>query len=347
MPGPAEPMARWPKWRRGGVIAAAVFIGIFAVGRWLLPTPIPERSERIEFAAPTYVNFGAFRGGRGSPSQAAMTIHLPAGRGPFAAVMIAHSIGGWNERAEGSYVKPLLAAGYAVIALDHFGPRGIRRAADVPGTISPITPVSDALLALKIVADRPEIDRQRIGIMGLSLGGITSEVSAYEFVRRRVLGDVPLKFAAHVPFYAPCHVIFSRNPGPFTTGAPMLKLYAGRDETTPREKCARIEALVRAAEPGLRWEAIWYDDAYHAWEDPSRVPRFYPAHVNARKCPVMDFGARMRFVDVSGTERPFDAAEVQTCIANSAGYSMGYSEHAAKDSLQRMLAFFGQHLRPK
>jgi dienelactone hydrolase len=61
----------------------------------------------------------------------------------------------------------------------------------------------------------------------------------------------------------------------------------------------------------------------------------------------MDFGALMRFVDVAGTERPFDAAEVQTCIASSAGYSMGYSEGAAKDAPQRMLAFFGRHLRPR
>lgn len=303
---------------------------------------------RFEFEAPTYTNYGAFRGGNSTPGRAALTIWLPPGNGPFAAVMIGHSIGGWKEAAEGSYVKPLLDAGYAVIGLDHFAPRNIARAADIAGAFSPITAVSDALLALKIAATHPRIDRARIGVMGLSMGGITSELSAYEFVRRKVLGDSPLKFAAHVPFYAPCGNIFSMERGPFTTGAPMLKLYGGKDETTPREKCARIDAVVRAAEPGLKWQAHWYETAYHAWENTAMSPpRFFPHHVNASKCPIVDFGSRTRFIDPSGAERAFNGQELQGCIRASTGYSMGYSEIAAKDAPQRMLAFFAEHLRPR
>lgn len=303
---------------------------------------------RHEFEARTYTNYGTFRSGNSTPGKASMEIWLPAGNGPFPAVMIAHSIGGWSERAEGSYVKPLLEAGYAVLGLDHFGPRGIKRAADVPGAFSPITAVSDALLALRLAATHPRIDRTRIGIMGLSMGGITSELTAYEFVRRKVLGESPLNFAAHAPFYAPCGNIFSSDRGPYTTGAPMLKLYGGKDETTPRAKCERIDAILRAAEPGLKWQSHWYADAYHAWENTAfNPPRFFPGHVNASKCPILDFGSRMRFIDPGGTERPYNVQELQTCIRSSTGYSMGYSEGAAKDAPQRMLAFFAQHLRPR
>lgn len=304
------------------------------------------------FDAPTYEHYGAFRNGQSQPGKAALTIWLPsqpsptAREGRVAAVMIGHSIGGWKDGSEGTYVKPLLEAGYAVLGLDHFGPRGIKRAADVPGAISPITPVSDALLALKLAASHPAIDPGRIGIMGLSMGGITSELSAYEFVRRRVLGDSALKFAAHVPFYAPCTSIFSNDGGPITTGAPMLKLYGGRDETTPREKCERIDAIARAAEPGLRWQSHWYADAYHAWENPATRPKFHPHHVNARKCPVTDFGSRVRFIDPDGRERPFDGAELQACLKASSGYSMGYSPEAAADAPRRMLTFFAKQLKP-
>jgi len=305
-----------------------------------------DSAGRFEFDAPTYANYGAFRGGNGTPAKAALTLWLPPGNGPFAAVLIGHSIGGWKDFAEGSYIKPLLDAGYVVAGLDHFGPRGITRAADVAGAISPITPVSDALLALRIVAAHPKVDPARIGIMGLSMGGITSELSAYEFVRRKALGESPLKFAAHVPFYAPCGNIFSSERGPFTTGAPMLKLYAGKDETTPRDKCERIDALVRAAEPGLKWTSHWYPDAYHAWENPM-TPRFFAGHVNASKCPIIDFGAKVRFIDTSGAERPFSGPELQACLKNSTGYSMGRSESAAQDSPKRMLAFFAEHLRAK
>jgi dienelactone hydrolase len=335
---------------RAGV--AAGLIMILLAGAAAAQPFGPASTGTFVFDAPTYEHYGAFRSGQSQPGKASVTIWLPSTSSPtardgrVAAVMIGHSIGGWKEGSEGVYVKPLLEAGYAVLGLDHFGPRGIKRAADVPGAISPVTPVSDALLALKLAATHPAIDPARIGVMGLSMGGITAEHSAYEFVRRKVLGDSPLKFAAHVPFYAPCANVFSNDGGPVTTGAPMLKLYGGKDETTPREKCERIDAIARAAEPGLRWQSHWYADAYHAWENPATKPAFHPNHVNARKCPVTDFGSRVRFIDPDGRERPFNGQELQACLKASSGYSMGYSPEAATDARQRMLAFFATHLKP-
>lgn len=339
--------------KRALVFAAALAAAICMAGHAVRAQALTATTTgTFTFDAPTYANYGTFRAGQSAPGKAAVTIWLPAmpsataRQGRVAAVMIGHSIGGWKEGSEGSYVKPLLAAGYAVLGLDHFGPRGIKRAADVPGAISPITPVSDALLALQLAATHPAIDPARIGIMGLSMGGITAELSAYDFVRRRVLGDSAVQFAAHVPFYAPCGTVFSNDGGRMTTGAPMLKLYGGRDETTPREKCDRIDTLVRGAEPGLNWQVHWYADAYHAWENPALKQGFHPNHVNARKCPVMDFGTRLRFIDPDGAERPLSGTEIQTCIRESSGYSMGYSPEAAQDAPGRMLAFFAQHLKP-
>lgn len=301
--------------------------------------------ERITYDAPSYAHYGAFRSGTSQPGKAVATLWLPdkPTDGKLPAVVIGHSIGGWKDSSEGRYVQPLLQAGFAVIGLDHFSGRGITRAADVPGAISPMTPVSDALLALKLVANHPRIDANRIGVMGLSMGGVTAELTAYELVRRRVLGDSDLKFAAHLPFYAPCGNVFINNNGPTLTGAPMLKLYAGKDETTPRDKCDRIEALLSASQPGLDRRAIWYPDAYHAWEVPT-APRFYPQHVNARKCPITDFGSSLRLIDANGGERPYDLAEIQACIRDSTGYSMGASPAAAADAMKQMLAFFAHTL---
>jgi dienelactone hydrolase len=314
------------------------------------PALTATTTGQIVFDAPTYAHFGAFRSGESRPEKAAATIHLPADDrlardGKLPAVVIGHSIGGWKDSSEGLYVQHLLGAGFAVLGLDHFGPRNIARAADVPGAFSPITSTSDGLLALKLAATHPRIDAARIGVMGLSMGGMTAELSAYEFTRRKVLGEnSPLKFAAHLTLYAPCGYILSSASGPMTTGAPMLQLFAGKDETTPRAKCERIAALLRAAEPQLPRRAIWYEDAYHAWELPF-APKFFPHHVNQGKCPVIDFGARMRFIDAGGGERPFSGAELQACIRDSAGYSMGRSEAAMQDAAKQTLAFFGEHLK--
>ncbi len=309
------------------------------------PALTADSQGRIEFEAPTYENFGTFRNRTSKPGKAALTIWLPPGNGPFPAVIVGHSIGGWNEPSEGYYVKFLREAGYVVAGLDHFGPRNIARAADVPGAFTPITSVSDALLALKLLATHPKVKADRIGVMGLSMGGITSELSAYEYVRRGVLGDSPLKFAAHLPIYGPCGYVYSNGGGRMTTGSPMLKLYAGKDETTPRQKCDRIDAVIRAADPQARIETVWYPDAYHAWENPARQPRFFPNHVNAAKCPIMDWGSQVRFIDTNGAARPFSGPELQSCIRASTGYSMGYSEGAAKDAPVQMLAFFKRHLK--
>lgn len=334
---------------RARILAAILAVAGLAPTAGTAQTLAADFKGSIEFEAPTYATLGEFRAGRGQPGKAAFYLWFPEtgspGDGPFPAVIVGHSIGGWNEGAEGYYVKFLLEAGYAVAGLDHFGPRDIKRAADVPGAINPITPVSDALLALKLLATHPRIRPDRIGVTGLSMGGITAEASAYEFVRRRVLGDSPLKFAAHMPLYAPCTYFFSTDGRPATTGAPVQLLYAGRDETTPRAKCERIDALIRAADPQAQRSAHWYPDAHHAWDRPM-PPRFFAHHVNAHKCPITDMGAGgPRFIDDDGTARPFSGKELQACMKASSGYTMGHNAEAYADAPKRMLAFFGQHLR--
>jgi len=309
--------------------------------------PRSEGSAGVfEFEAPTYATMGGLRQGNAKLEKASVTLWLPPGEGKVAAVMLGHTIGGWRENGEGKYVKPLLDAGYAVLGLDHFTPRGITRAADVPGAISPITPASDALLALKRMADHPRLDAKRIGLAGFSMGGVTTELAAYEFVRGRVLGG-DLKFAAHVSFYAPCQYFMSNGNGKLTTGAPLLRMQGDRDETAPAAKCALIESLVKQAEPNTERRSIIYPGAYHAWDQSFfSSPKFHPNHVNARNCPVVDFGAAMRFVDPNGKTRAFDGAELAACLKASAGYSMGYDANVTKQATAEMLAFFAQHLKP-
>ncbi len=309
--------------------------------------PRSEGSAGVfEFDAPTYATMGGLRQGSAKMEKASVTLWLPPGEGKVAAVMLGHTIGGWRENGEGKYVKPLLDAGYAVLGLDHFTPRGITRAADVPGAISPITPASDALLALKRVADHPRLDARRIGLAGFSMGGVTSELAAYEFVRSRVLGG-ELKFAAHVSLYAPCSYIMSNGNGRLTTGAPLLRLQGDKDETAPAAKCALIESLIKLAEPAADRRTIIYPGAYHAWDQPFfSTPKYLPHHVNARHCPVADFGAAIRFIDPNGKPRAFDGPELGACLKASAGYSMGYDANVTKQSTAEMLSFFAQHLKP-
>ncbi len=317
-----------------------------SAGTALAQPQSPKGGETLVFDAPSYAHFGDFRQGRAKPEKASVTLWLPPGEARVPAVMIAHTIGGWRDNGEGKYVQPLLDAGYAVLGLDHFTGRGITRAADVAGAISPISPASDALLALQRVADHRRLDAGRIALIGFSMGGVTTELAANEFIRGRILGG-SLRFAAHVSVYAPCSYIFSNGSSRMTTGAPLLRLQGEKDETAPAEKCALIEMLVKQADPAAQRRTIIYPGAYHAWDQPFfNTPKYHPNHVNARLCPVVDFGAATRFFKPDGSIRPFDPAEFAACLKASAGYTMGYDAAVTQQAGADMLAFLAQQLKP-
>ncbi len=320
------------------------FIFLFFAAPAFAQTWGPDAKGVWVFDAPTYARWGDYRSGASKPGKASINIMLPSGNGPFPAVIVAHSSGGWSDRKEGVYAKVLRDAGYVVGALDHYGPRGTK--STLEGGSLTVTTMSDALLALKLLASHPKVRADRIGIVGFSMGAEVAEWTNYEQLRGRVLRDTPLKFAAHIGMYASCSFMFGNSPGqPMTTGAPVLRLRAGKDELAPPEKCDHIDAMVRAAEPGAQRETIIYPDAYHAWEEVSGLPKLYPKGSNARKCPIIDWGARERFIDIDGTERPYNAAEFTECRNAGAGYWMGYSPTAARESPKAMLAFFDKHLK--
>jgi dienelactone hydrolase len=296
------------------------------------------------FDAPLYLGWGSLKSGNSKPSKASINIMLPSGSGPFPAVIVSHASGGWSDRKDGIYAKALRDAGYVVGALDHFGPRGAKSTYE--GGSLTVTTMSDALLALNLLASHPKVRADRIGIVGFSMGGEVAEWTNYEQLRGRVLRDTPLKFAAHVGMYASCSFMFGNSPGqPMTTGAPVLRLRAGKDELAPPDKCDRIDAVVRAAEPGAQRETTIYADAYHAWEEVSGAPKLHPKGSNARKCPIIDWGVRERFIDIDGTERPYSPAEFTECRNAGTGYWMGYSPTAAREAPKAMLAFFDKHLK--
>ncbi len=339
--------------RRRSIAAAMLALAFVATSgfRCSLEAPPPLETkgapEDIIFAAPTYSDFGAFRRGQSSATaQVPGKLWLPDASGKVPAIIVAHSIGGWNDNGEGRYVQPLQDAGYAVLRINHFSGRGIVRAADVPNAINPITTASDALLALRAISTHPRIDAKRVGVMGLSLGGFTSELAAYEFVRRRVLGDDGLRFAAHVPFYGPCSIIMTNGGGKLMAGGPVLRLLGEKDELSPAASCETIERRVKQLQPDIVFETIWYP-AYHAWDNSFfQPPRFFPNHVNRRACAVVDFGGPMpSYLTVEGNTRRFDPTEDIDCRRRSNGYTMGYDEATTVQARTAMLAFFDRHVK--
>lgn len=125
-----------------------------------------------------------------SPEEANNTVHceyfLPRGNGPFPGVVVLHILGGDFDLAR-LVARCLASRGIAALFLKmpYYGPRrtpgSSRRmvSADPQETVAGMTQaVLDVRYATAWLAAQPEVDSARLGIAGISLGGITAALAA-------------------------------------------------------------------------------------------------------------------------------------------------------------------------
>jgi dipeptidyl aminopeptidase/acylaminoacyl peptidase len=102
------------------------------------------------------------------------SLHLPDGPGPHAGVVLLHGFTGMRMESGFLFVglsRALEAAGLASLRVDFFG-SGESDGDFIDMTVS--TERADALAILDFFAALPEIDAERIGLLGLSLGGFVA-----------------------------------------------------------------------------------------------------------------------------------------------------------------------------
>ncbi len=114
-------------------------------------------------------------------------LHLPEGKGKVPAVALCHGFTGNRIEAHRLFVKMarLLAAnGIAALRFD------FRGSGESEGDFEQVTvssEITDALAALDFLRKQPEIDPERIGLLGLSLGGCVATCAAARDQRVRAL----------------------------------------------------------------------------------------------------------------------------------------------------------------
>jgi uncharacterized protein len=94
------------------------------------------------------------------------TLYLPAGRGPFPAIVIVPA-GAVGRTAPATFPNFFLAEGFAVLAYD-------RR----PGSAQFTTYAADAVAVVEQLRRRGDVDPRRVGLWGHSQGGFVSLVAA-------------------------------------------------------------------------------------------------------------------------------------------------------------------------
>ena len=229
---------------------------LLAAAAWLASCATAS-AERVSLesavAPPKFSQAGKVERDSGPPPQRLNgRLVKPQGDGPFPAVVLMHGCAGitvWNRR----WTRRLVDWGYAVLDLDSLTPRGRKDVCARVFAVSPAQRALDAFVAKAFLEELPDIDRDRIAMLGMSHGAWAALIAA----RRDSAKDLSTTpFRAAVAFYPWCD-------GPFESASPLLILIGERDDWTPAERC-------KAAEPAApqKPEVILkiYPGAHHGFD---------------------------------------------------------------------------------
>src|SRR6267154_3022635 len=126
--------------------------------------------ESVSFDTLTFEHPAACR-----PARVTASLHLPmrADR-PSPCMVILTSSAGVQRHREHYYAQALNEAGTAALIIDSFTGRGVRRTVADQTLVSAAQMEGDAFAALALLRADSRIDPQRIGIMGVSNGGVAT-----------------------------------------------------------------------------------------------------------------------------------------------------------------------------
>ncbi len=188
-------------------------------------------------------------------------LNLPPGEGPFPAVILYHGnyhpddLNSWFNKL----VPRLLEANIATFVIDSFTGRKIKSTAFNEMRLSRAARLTDVFQALNMLAKLEEVDENRIGISGYSVGGTTAMLAAELRLNETSLAR-GRSFAALMPVYPSCQTRFRNHE---LMDAPMLLLVAQEDGYSPAEFCEEYAQEAKSA--GFDVQIKVYEDALHGW----------------------------------------------------------------------------------
>lgn len=199
-------------------------------------------------------------------SRAEMAIWKPPGNGPFPALVIVHSCGGLRAEIL-DWAKMAVTRGYVAFVIDSVRPRGLKSVCIPPTPVNLPRGTKDAYQALEHLKNFPFVDRERIGLLGFSWGGMVGLLASSPTYAEAL--SPAGRFVAVVSFYPLCHVPAGPNRDAFDFvrpdhDRPALVLLAGKDTEAPPADClSRLQPLKDRGAP-VEWHV--YPDATHCFD---------------------------------------------------------------------------------
>jgi dienelactone hydrolase len=229
------------------VRCVVAFVSLAALALGTLETVVPARAgsavREVQFQGaprplgPLQTKLKLARGEKAEPMPGASLkgyLSQPHGGQKTPAVIVLHGCRGVTALERAIIPEALTAAGYMVLSVDSYGPRGIEDGCiDEPAAVDR---VSDAYGALQYLATLNQVDRDHIGLLGISKGGVTVlTLNEDQFATSDVIVNPEhLGFKAAVAFYPGCSELAD------STLFPLLVLVGSDDEFTPAQPCQKL-----------------------------------------------------------------------------------------------------------
>lgn len=201
--------------------------------------------------------------GRGAATGA--RLYAPEGLGPFPAVVLSHASAALQQHMF-QWAQRFLAARYAVLVVDHLGPRHVN--SNLNHSVSVTEYAQDDIAAMRHLRSMPFVDGKRIVQMGFSYGAMAGLREASAGFRAKYLDGQ--RFAAIISVYPWCNEQVGRTHQDHQwnfyddTDIPLLVLLgADDDEADPRSCIAKAK---ENAAKGLPVEFTVFPGTTHAFD---------------------------------------------------------------------------------
>jgi len=257
-------------------------------------------------------------------------------------MLILHGSGGtWSGR-EVRHAELLRQNGIGVLVIDTFSNRGLsKKDKYIPRLMEVNFPdqLADAFGALNALQSHPFVDGNNIGVMGYSMGGISTILAAYENVAAFSSTNNE-RFALHIAFYPPC-VVQPKQRIP--TGAPVVSLWGLEDESTPKLKC---DGFLRVfEEEGSFVRTLWYEGASHGWNG-LKPAKFHKSVPNFATCEFLLHENGQVTESKTGKTTDTDKEMIENseyCV--DFGYTIGRHDNTNELANEELLKAINQHMR--
>ena len=255
----------------------------------------------------------------GRPTTISGILRVAQGSGRLPLVILVHGSGGIEENAA-VWERLFASIGISTFAIDSFSGRGIVSTVADQSQLGRLNMILDLYRSVAILAAHPQVDPNRIAVMGFSRGG---QAVLYATLKRfqKMWNPSGIDPAAYIALYAPCITTYIGDTE--VTDHPIRIFHGRSDDWVKIAPCRAYFKRLRATSKNV--EMTEYRNTWHAFDYPSlpskpvNIPYAQTTHCVLKEEPV---GTIIN----AATHKPFTYAD--DCLGRNA--HVAYSAKATR-----------------